>query len=326
MGGIKLDMSKSFDRIEWSFLKDILSQLGIHKDWIQLIDQCISTATISILLNGVSGETFKPTRSLRQGDPLSPYLFILCMEAFSCILYNAESQRKIYGIKATRSSPSISHLCFADDILLFLKARPAELRYLQSLLDQFSNASGQVVNLQKSAIFFNKKLSRSVCIQYAQILQMKSIGLGEKYLGLPLLMSRSRTQNCSFLRDKMQSKLQGWEGKMLTQAARSTQLQSVLGTMPLYLMHCLKVPQQTINNLDKVQRNYWWNHNASTRPRHYKNWSSLCLPKRYGGLGFKNLSFYNSALLTKMAWKLLHNQNSLWGKLLRSKSYLIKTC
>lgn len=182
--GIKLDMSKAFGRIEWNFLKAVLHQLGFHADWIQLIDQCISTATISILLNGTPGKAFTQPRGLQQGDPLSPYLSILCMEAFSRMSNNAEKQGRIHGIKAARSCPSITYLCFADDILLFLKRKPTDLRYLQSLLDQFSKASGQVVNLQKSAVFFNKHLPRPMRNQYAQILQMKTIGLGEKYLGL----------------------------------------------------------------------------------------------------------------------------------------------
>lgn len=116
----------------------------------------------------------------------------------------------------------------------------------------------------------------------------------------------------------MQSKLQIWQGKMLSTAARSTQLQSVLGTMPLYPMHCLKLSQHTVDALDKVQRNYWWSHN-SARQKHYISWSKLCLPKRNGGMGFKNLDVYNTALLTKTAWQLLHNQDSLCAKILRGK-------
>lgn len=95
---VKLDMSKASDMVDWKFLLDCLTKLGFHLDWCQLIEQCVYTVSTFILLNGAPGEQFKPTRGLRQGDPLSPYLFIICMDVFSRALISAENQNLIQGI------------------------------------------------------------------------------------------------------------------------------------------------------------------------------------------------------------------------------------
>ncbi|XP_026377760.1 uncharacterized protein LOC113272068 [Papaver somniferum] len=141
--GIKLDMSKAFDRIEWWFLMDIMKKLGFCNKWCNLINQCINTTSVFILLNGSSCQPFNPSRGLRQGDPISPYLFILCMEGFSRMLCKAESMKKIHGIKPSIYSPSINHLLLADDCLLFCKGKDQEIRNLLDIINKFSAASGQ---------------------------------------------------------------------------------------------------------------------------------------------------------------------------------------
>lgn len=191
-----------------------------------------------------------------KGDPLSAYLFILCMEAFSRILFSVASKHKIHGMKVGKAGPRIHHLLSADDVLLFLKADHTELRYLQQLLATFGSSSVQVINLQKSAIFFSKNISRGESNQIANIMQMKFMGLGDKYLGILLLKHRSRIRNCKPLVDHMAIKLQGWQAKLLNSAARATWIQSMLNNMPVYHMHCLKLPQRSISQMNTMQRKY----------------------------------------------------------------------
>ncbi|XP_026383682.1 uncharacterized protein LOC113279193 [Papaver somniferum] len=189
--GLKLDMSKAFDRVEWSFLLSIFRQLGFHNDWISLIEQCISTSNISILING-SPSTFSPTRGIRQGDPLSPFLILFVMEAFSRLLQLNVDSGCLSGIRINHHCPSINHLFFADDCLLFFEADSTQMQQLQHLLHIFGKAS--------------------------------VMGLGEKYLGIPLLLHRSRHKNCQGVIDNMNNRLKGWQSKIVNQAGRTTQV------------------------------------------------------------------------------------------------------
>ncbi|KAL5726163.1 hypothetical protein ACHQM5_009231 [Ranunculus cassubicifolius] len=115
----KMDMAKAYDRVEWGFLLEVFRRLGFSEKWCSLIHQCISTTSLRILLNGAPYEYIKPTRGLRQGDPLSPYLFIVVAEAFSRMVGRAEDLGLIHGIKVMRRAPSISHLLYADDLIVF---------------------------------------------------------------------------------------------------------------------------------------------------------------------------------------------------------------
>ncbi|XP_071909594.1 uncharacterized mitochondrial protein AtMg01250-like [Coffea arabica] len=114
---VKLDMSKAYDRVEWKFLDAMMDKMGCCTIWRNWIWSCLSSVTCSFNINGVPKEFVIPERGIRQGDPLSPYLFLLCSEGFSNLLKQAEEDKRISGIKISRTGPSMTHLFFADDSL-----------------------------------------------------------------------------------------------------------------------------------------------------------------------------------------------------------------
>jgi len=155
---VKTDISKAYDRIEWRFLEEVLRKKGFAHQWITWVMECIRSVSFSVLINGSPYENFQLSRGLRQGDPLSPYLFILCSDVLSSLMTQANAEKKIQGIQVSNGGPMISHLLFADDSLFFLKADQKNSLNLLSIFKEYEAASGQKINLEKSSITFGNKV------------------------------------------------------------------------------------------------------------------------------------------------------------------------
>lgn len=182
---IKTDITKAYDRLEWGFLEEAMKRMGFDHKWISWIMKCVSTVRYSVLINGATKGSIKPERGIRQGDPLSPYLFIICAEVLSHLLNRSTQARKLQGIKISNRSPAVSHLLFADDSLFFTLANSKSAREIKAILNIYEKASGQAVNLRKSAITFGKKVKPENKRQVRNILNIHNDGGGGKYLGLP---------------------------------------------------------------------------------------------------------------------------------------------
>jgi hypothetical protein len=139
---LKMDMEKAFDKMEWKLILSIMQHLGFPVTWLQWIHSCISSPSFSILLNGSPFGLFSPSKGLRQGDPLSPFLFILSLELLSRLLFKEEGLGKIKGMKIARNSPTINHILFADDLLLFGKTFLLEAESIKVCLDKYCSWSG----------------------------------------------------------------------------------------------------------------------------------------------------------------------------------------
>ena len=156
---VKLDMSKAYGRVEWGFLEMMMQKMGFDEEWIKKIMMCVSTVAYRFKVNGEYTEVLIPQRGLRQGDPLSPYLFLLCVEGLSFMLNKAEVDGDLRGICICNAAPSFNHLLFADDALVLIKASRQSARHLQNILQLYEVCSGQVVNYDKSSVMFSRNTS-----------------------------------------------------------------------------------------------------------------------------------------------------------------------
>lgn len=155
---LKLDISKAYDRVSWDYLRYRMKAMGFSDKWIKWVMLCVTTISYSISFQGSMIGPINPTRGLRQGDPLSPYLFLLCVEGLSKDLSSAGSSGSITGCKISNTAPAISHLLFADDSFLFFKASINEAVEVKRILNKYEGYSGQAVNYQKYAIFFSSNV------------------------------------------------------------------------------------------------------------------------------------------------------------------------
>ena len=153
MVGIKVDLQKAYDRVDWNFLMTILKCFGFCEKFSSWIFKCIAFVSYTLLINGSKSKSFHPSRGLRQGDPLSPYLFIICQEVLSRLIDREMHNGAIKGVKADRAGPPISHLMHANDLVLFCKAKFSELSALERCLMTYCEWSGQLVNRDKSGFF-----------------------------------------------------------------------------------------------------------------------------------------------------------------------------
>ena len=135
--------------MEWNFLLVVLKAFGFSHNLVKLIHQCLSSVEFTLLLNGGLSPSFSPSRGLRQGDPLSPYLFILGNEVLMRLINREVSQKNLMGFKVSNTAPPISKLCYADDILLFCKAKSSEVVILRSCLEKFCSWSGSIYQCGK---------------------------------------------------------------------------------------------------------------------------------------------------------------------------------
>jgi hypothetical protein len=148
---VKLDMHKAYDRVEWRYLEKIMIKMGFTRRWVDLIMACVSSVNYNVRFNSMETDVFLPTRGIRQGDPLSPYLFLLVAEGLSCMLKRAESRGEIEGIRVCRDAPMVSHLLFADDSLILMRADRKNALKLKEILERYCLSSGQKISEEKSS-------------------------------------------------------------------------------------------------------------------------------------------------------------------------------
>jgi hypothetical protein len=221
-------------------------KLGFHPTWVNWIRICVSSSSFSILLNGSPFGKFTPSRGLRQGDPLSPFLFILGTEVLSRLFHQQESIGLLKGIRIAKACPPINHLLFADDLIIFGKATSSDANSISTCLHKYCSWSGQKVNSGKSSILFSKNTSSASISSILGIIPFKLSSSNTFHLGLPLLFGASRKEAFQPLLDKVLSKLNGWRAKTLSQAGRTVLIKSTAAAIPTYAMSTFLLPSSFV--------------------------------------------------------------------------------
>jgi hypothetical protein len=296
---LKLDMSKAYDHVEWDFLEIIMRRLGFHDRWIELVMICVRSMTYSVLINGVPHGYIRPSQGIRQGDPLSPYLFILCVEGLSHSLCKAEREGKISGLAIAKGGTKINHLLFADDSLLFCKANFEEWGNVQKILEVYEKASGQKLNREKTSIFFSKNTKMEYKDSIAFISSINITSSLEKYLGLPAFIGQSRKRAFAGIKSRIWEKMQGWNESFLSQVGKEVLLKAVIQAIPTYTMSVFQLPKSLCKEINSLMSKFFWGQKQKDKCMVWMGWGKMGKAKEKGGLGFRDLQWFNIAFLAK---------------------------
>lgn len=242
---IKLDMAKACDRVEWEYLRCILLKLGFAETFANTVMRCVSLVSFSVRVNGRLTEIFRPSRGIRQGDPISPYLFLLCAEGLSCLLGSVGPMHIARGIRVGIHAPWILHLLFEDDCIVFTEASQRGADRLQEILNTYGQDSRQMVNKEKSVVFFSENCTDDMKKKVRESLQIEKEALAEKYLGLPTTLGRLTKEAFEYMPRRLRGLVGGWSGRELSYAGREVLLKSVARAILTYPMSRFLVPKDT---------------------------------------------------------------------------------
>ncbi|KAL8120291.1 hypothetical protein AgCh_017451 [Apium graveolens] len=321
IAGLKIDISKAYDRLEWDFVKNMMQKSGFHQLWIDRVMKMVSSVTYKFTHNGQEFGSVIPSRGLRQGDPISPYLYIICAEALSAMIRRNENVGLIHGCTIARGAPTISHLLFADDCYLFFRAVEMEASVMKRILNRYEEISGQVVNFMKSAVVFSSNTKAVDRMMVCDLLGVREVNQPGTYLGMPMVVGRRKVSTFKFVVGKVEQKLQAWGSKNISKAGKVTLLKTAAQTIPNFWMSLFLFPKEIIGRIERCMNAFWWGSSEKNGGIKWMAWDRICEVKEAGGLGFKKLTEFNLAMLSKQAWRLVNNVNPLVTQLLKARYY-----
>jgi hypothetical protein len=317
---LKLDFTKAFDTIEHNTILEMMKHMGFDDKWRFWTQKILGSGSSAILLNGVPGKLFQCKRGVRQGDPLSPLLFVMAADLLQCIVNKAHLEGLFELPIPAYEGVGYPIVQYADDTILVMKASQRELFILKGLLESFSQSTGLRVNYGKSCMVpLNTTNDKAQLL--AGVFGCKLESLPFTYLGLPMGTTKPRVEHYGPIMNRTERRLSA-VSNFLTHAGRLELVNSVLSSLPTYAMCTLQVPVAVLEYIDRARRHCLWRgseSNAKMKP--LVAWKKCCKSKKKGGLGIINLRSQNSALLTKHLDKFYNQKDVPWVKLVWNAHY-----
>ncbi|XP_033148588.1 uncharacterized protein LOC103869784 [Brassica rapa] len=322
---MKIDISKAFNSVQWSFVLESLQALGFPVNFIHWIKLCITSPSFSVQINGDLAGYFQSSRGLRQGCSLSPYLFVLCMNVLSLKLDRAMAERR-FKVHPGCKKLSLTHLCFADDLMVFVEGSKDSIQGAFSVFEEFEVWSGLSISVEKSTIY----MAGITTEEKSNILTNFKFAEGElpvRYLGLPLMTQAMRTQDYSPLLEHVRNKINTWTCRYLSYAGRLQLISSVIISIVNFWIAVFRIPCSCIREVEKICSAFLWTCPVLKSSNAKVAWKEVSCLKCEGGLGIRDLREVNKVYGLKLIWRLLSG-DSLWGKwihanLLKGKSFWV---
>jgi hypothetical protein len=254
----KLDLTKAYERVDWKYLETIMLKFGFHPRFVGWIMSCISSVQYKVRINGNLTKGFKPTRGIRQGDPLSPYLFLFVAEGLSKVLQRAVYLEQLQELKISRRGPGVSHLLFADDSLLFLKANSIQAGVVKAAISIFEIGSGQLINPAKCSVLFSANCPEETQDNIKAILEVEHTTFEEKYLGYPTPEGRMKASRFQPTKERFRKRLSIWSENFMAMAAKEVLIKSVAQSLTNHVMGVFKMNNDFHEDYMRMIRKFWW--------------------------------------------------------------------
>jgi hypothetical protein len=297
----------------WPFLFEVLRQYGFSNRFLDWLAILLSTASTKVLLNGAPGLAIWHRRGLRQGDPLSPQLFVLAVDTLGRLFRRAAELSILQRLHPRRAIPTIS--LYADDVVLFCHPTPDDIVAVREILQLFGRASGLCVNYQKSTATLLRCDAEDAAPAIAQ-LGCPIVDLPIIYLGIPLTLRRPTASQLQPLVDKTAGKLPTWKSRLMNKAGRLAFVKSVLSAIPLHMLLVLDPPKHILKLLERIQRGFLWVARAQANGGNcHVNWRRVCRPISLGGLGIQDLARTGLALRLRWLWYSRVDSGRAWSGL-----------
>ena len=292
---------------------------GFHSDTVELILSYISTTLATLLFNGDQIGEICPSYGLRQGDPILPYIFILCMEYLSTLINLKCEEGSWKKIKASHSGLGFSHTFFVDDLLLFAKTNERNVEVVVEVLDVFCKLSSLKIGKEKSKIFFSPNVTMEDKLDIVNLTRISETHFLGKYLGFPLIHKGRRRNEFHFVVERVQAKLDGWKSKCLSPVGRLVLIKVAVTAIPEYTMQCHKLPAKVCEEVNKLVRNFLWGSTMDKKKMHLVGWHKVTNPTNMGGLGNFDMQARNAAFLAKLCWQIASSPDMPWAQMLICK-------
>ncbi|XP_055814558.1 uncharacterized protein LOC129884254 [Solanum dulcamara] len=297
---IKLDMTKAYDRVSWSYNCLVLRRMGFGEGFIDMT------------------WFFYSTRGLKQGDPLSPALFIIGAEVLSRLMNNLHHHTHYHGFLMAKGGPQINHLSFADDVIIFSSGRSQTLQLIMDTLHTYESTSGQLINRDKSHFMVPSNAFNSTVRRIKRVTGFKKMTSPITYLGCPLYIGRQKINYYSDLITKVVTKITGCQAKLLSYGGRVTLIKHVIQALPIYLLSASSPSATTIKQIQRITANFFWGWKNDKRKYHWSSWKNLSYPYDEGGIGVRQVSDVAKSFQYKQLW-VFRTKNTLWGEFLKAK-------
>jgi hypothetical protein len=291
---MKIDITKAFDSVSWEYLLELLQQRGFPVRWRNWLSLLLASSLSSVRLNGAHGPWTIHKRSLRQGNPLSPLLFIIAIDTLQYIFQKATEEGLLSPLRDRTARLQLS--LYADDAAVFINPTKVDVDMTMEIMHPFGQATGLKINTSKSSV----ALIRCSQVNLDEVLQQfdgSRVSFPITYLGLPITIGRLRIIHLQPILDRAATKLSGWQGDLMNIGGCKELVKTVLSSLATYLLTAMKPPKRFYKEMDKMRQKFLWAGNQQLHGGKCKvEWPRVCRPLHRDGLGIVDLECFSRSL------------------------------
>ncbi|WVZ64778.1 hypothetical protein U9M48_014252 [Paspalum notatum var. saurae] len=314
---LELDFDRPYAKVSLDFLQEVLILKGFTNKWIHWMKKLLQGGSVSVMVNGKPGCYFQQ-RGLRQGDPLSPLLFNLVIDALSAVLHRGKEKGILEGLAAHLTYKGVLNVHCGEDTILLLKDDIEMAVQVKLFLTCYELMSGLKINYLNSKVTYIGE-DKSKQEEYEQVFTCNSGSLPIKYLGVPISNLRLERKNWQPLIDEMHSKLASCESNNLSLNDRVLLINSSLSDTQIYIMSLYKLPDWLITEVDRIWTRFLWYGTVKKRKYHRKERPRICIPEADGNLSILNVRVLNDCLLSRWLYRFGEHDETLWKEVIDKK-------